>query len=287
MGEDLFFTLRSAYEDLEPAERKVVNYILQNATQISYLSIGELAKEVNVSKTTVNRLCKKLGFKGYRDFRIEVVRYVASKASHFVSGTDIPVGSAENLTLSEIVSYVVQSAVEGLLGTQELNSSSVFESAIQSILSAREVVLFGAGSSIPIILDAEQRFTRLGVNCHAVTDSHFQMVKASSLDEKDVALAVSYSGRTASTYECIAAAKRKGARTIAITSFPLAPIARLADILILTATKSSLPPYESVVSRISQMVIIDILCAGIYARKKGNIEKFLEEVELLLVRRRL
>ncbi len=286
-AEDLLFRIREIYEILEPAEKKVADYILYSVTQIPYLSIGEIASSVNVSRATVNRFCKKAGFRGYRDFKVEVIRYVASQSPHIFSGADVPLEGSKTFSFSQLISYVISSSTEGLLRIKGTNSPEVFEKAVQIIISAKQVIIFGLGSSNPIALDAEQRLARLGVNCCAVTDSHFQGIKASLLSENDLVIAVSYSGRTADIYECLKIAKRKRAKIITITAFPTSPIAKMADICLLATTQSTVPPRESITSRISQMVIIDILCAGIYLNKNKELEKFLEEIELFLTKKRL
>lgn len=189
--EDLLLRIRKVYEILEPAEKKVADYILYAVTQIPYLSIGEIASSVNVSRATVNRFCKKVGFRGYRDFRVEVIRYVASQYPHLLSGADVPFEESKTFSFPQLISYVVRNSTESLLRIKETKSPEAFEKAVQTIISAKQVIIFGLGSSNPIALDAEQRLARLGTNCCAVTDSHFQGIKASLLSEDDLVIAIS------------------------------------------------------------------------------------------------
>lgn len=52
------------------AEHNVLNYILKNPATLSTLTIQELAKVSYSSNPTIMRICRKLGFNGYREFRI-------------------------------------------------------------------------------------------------------------------------------------------------------------------------------------------------------------------------
>lgn len=54
-------------------EKYLVDYILENPRHIFKKNINEIAKESYTSVATVSRLCKKLGFRGYTDFKFEYV----------------------------------------------------------------------------------------------------------------------------------------------------------------------------------------------------------------------
>ena len=48
-------------------ERRIADYILQNADCIQDMTISTVAKDCNTSKSMVVQLCKTLGFKGYKE----------------------------------------------------------------------------------------------------------------------------------------------------------------------------------------------------------------------------
>ena len=54
---------------LSPSETRVADFILSEPNPISQMSVGELARRVGVSEPTVIRLCRRLGYKGFRDFK--------------------------------------------------------------------------------------------------------------------------------------------------------------------------------------------------------------------------
>ena len=57
-----------ALDHLTIQEKYLVDYILDNPDDILQKNINELAQLSYTSTATVSRLCKKLGFKGYKDF---------------------------------------------------------------------------------------------------------------------------------------------------------------------------------------------------------------------------
>ncbi len=65
--------------DLSILERKVANYLLRHEDRIQGMDIADIAKAADVSKATVVRFCKALGFKGLKDFKIY---YEAGKSAY-------------------------------------------------------------------------------------------------------------------------------------------------------------------------------------------------------------
>lgn len=57
-------------------EMLVYDYIVKNKSKIKYMTVRELADEVHVSTATVMRFCKKAGFEGYSEFKINFKQYL-------------------------------------------------------------------------------------------------------------------------------------------------------------------------------------------------------------------
>lgn len=60
-------------------ERDVVSYILEHLNEVPSMSTGELARAAYTSKATVVRLCQKLGFSGYQEFKLKLVEEVSQR----------------------------------------------------------------------------------------------------------------------------------------------------------------------------------------------------------------
>ena len=62
--------IRSAYVTLPSAERKVADFILDNPDRAMRMVINEIAEAAGVSVPSVTRLARRLGYKGFLDFRV-------------------------------------------------------------------------------------------------------------------------------------------------------------------------------------------------------------------------
>ena len=75
------------------------------------------------------------------------------------------------------------------------------------------------------------RFFRLGIPVCAYVDGHQQRMSASTLKPKDVAFAISNSGRSRAVIAAIEIARSYGATTVALTR-PKTPLAAAAEVVI-------------------------------------------------------
>lgn len=54
------------------AEQKINQFVLENVEQVQYMSVRELAEKTFTAATSVMRYCKKLGYSGFKDFKINI-----------------------------------------------------------------------------------------------------------------------------------------------------------------------------------------------------------------------
>ena len=80
------------------------------------------------------------------------------------------------------------------------------------------------GTSYITALDAYNKFMRITPKVEVAGDSHMQAMSACMMTERDVAVAISYSGSTKDTIDAAKAAKGRGAKVISLTRFVKSPL---------------------------------------------------------------
>ena len=60
---------RSTKNRPAPRKKNVIDYFLEKTEEAGELSIYAIAEKTYSSPSTIIRLCKKIGFQGYKDFR--------------------------------------------------------------------------------------------------------------------------------------------------------------------------------------------------------------------------
>lgn len=69
MKENLFTIIEGQYENFSKTNKKIADYILKNANEVSFMSIKELESEIGASTASISRFTKTIGFNGYSDFQ--------------------------------------------------------------------------------------------------------------------------------------------------------------------------------------------------------------------------
>ena len=137
------------------------------------------------------------------------------------------------------------------------------ERAIELILRARIVAVYGIGASGLIAMDFKQKITRINRWCKAAYDKDTQVTIAANLSKADVAFGISYSGHTEDIIESLKVAKENGASVITLTRSGENPTSAVADVKLNTTSLERNVRSGATSSRIAQLNVIDILFFGV------------------------
>ena len=252
---------RLATQDLSKAERRVVEFILSIPGQeLALMSASGLAEHTGTSRSTVDRVARKLGFAGHKKFRTSVVRQGFGALGPV--GDDSALDPSILLTDSpqDVARKVLTSAsVRAIKFAELLVASSAFTQLIDLLADARTIHVFGAGASSVVALDMHHRLLRLGLDVKYSEDQHTQFALASLMHPHDVGIFISYSGQTVSTVQTAQVAHDRGATAVAITSKLDSPLTRLSDLSILTPPGIGLFGNDAVMSRLLQIMFTEVV----------------------------
>ncbi len=263
--------LEESLSGLPEAEQKIAKYILENPERFITLSITEVAEECGSSIAAVVRLCKRLGINGYKDLKIRVT-WDISKNKDTKTFLHIEPGlSAEEISRSIV--HNNEKVMEAIL--QMINVDDLVEAA-KRIYHSERVDIYGVGASGIVALDLYQKLLRIGIRCSYTPDTHLQITSACGLTEKDCVVAISYSGETPPVIQALNEAKKSGAYTISLTRFGNNTISGLSDLKLYVPFAEPLIREGAMTSRISQLVMIDIIFSIMASNHSKNILSRLE-----------
>ncbi|GAA0463913.1 MurR/RpiR family transcriptional regulator [Alkalibacillus silvisoli] len=250
------------------SEQKLYQYITDNFEQIVYQSLTEIAIACQVGEATVLRFCRKLGYKGYQEFKLALARELSIREKNGHDGT--------------YIDKVRSSMISAVDDTSKLVDDHQLQRAIEKIIESNTVVVYGVSSSGIAGLDMQNRLMRIGMNIEAITDSHNQVIRSNSVDSETVIIAISLTGSTKDVVDAVKTGKNNGASVIAITNYMESPLTKYADIALLTSAKENPLDSGSLVSKISQLFVIDLLCTGItmthYEKAKQTKEQIAQTI---------
>ncbi len=103
------------------------------------------------------------------------------------------------------------------------------------------------------------------------------MLKSSQLRKSDILFAVSYSGRSKPVIECTKIAHNSGATVIALTNYPVSPLAKKSDILLQTAVFNVSSTGEVISKRLTELLVIESLYINYILKKIDHVRYFIEK----------
>ncbi|MCG3212290.1 MAG: HTH-type transcriptional regulator RpiR [Anaerolineae bacterium] len=243
--------IRTKLPTLAASEARVANWVMQQPEKIMALSMAQVAQACGVSDTTVLRFCRNAGFQGYIDLKLSVARDLTSPTQ--VIHDDL----AEDDPPAVIARKVFISNIQALYDTLEVLDEQALVQAIRLLQNARQILIVGVGTSIPIVQGMYNMLMRLGLNCKAQTDSYLQLMEVALLQPGDVVIGISQSGSSKDPVYTLKQAKSNGVATICITGNAQSPITKYADVTLLSVAREA--RIEAIASRIAQMSIADAL----------------------------
>jgi DNA-binding MurR/RpiR family transcriptional regulator len=252
-----FIRIQGTYSSLRTAEQRVADFILKHAEELIYLTVTELAERTQTSESTVVRLCQKIGYKGYQEFKIMLARDLVGPTETVYEQID------STDTLEALKTKVFQANAQALKDTIEVLSDEELTRAVDAISRARRLEIYGIGGSAPLALDAYHKFMKLGICAVWLNDSDLMAMSSSLLAAGDVALGISHTGASRDVCDAMENAQNAGATTICITHRATSPITKVSNVKLFTAAKETAFGSDATSSRIAQLSIIDVLYAGI------------------------
>lgn len=248
--------LRSVLPKLSDSERRVALWVLENVDATIRNSMSTIAQAVDVSDTTVLRMCRTAGFSGFTDLKLALAqepREARDEASDETHASDI-----------QAAGRLFRAVAQAISDTQGVLNEASFAKALDLIAGARHILVGGVGGSGIVAQAFYQRCIRLGQRCDAPIDSQLQIMHAALTGPDDLVVVISYSGITSDPVLILQEARARGAATLCITGNSASPLARLADVVLVSVSHEQ--GSEPMAAQIAQMTLVDALYSALVAR---------------------
>ena len=257
-----------------PAEEGLIRYILNSPEAAANSTIKQLSQETYTSQSTIVRLCVKIGFSGYREFRralsgeVEVIKRAIREDVSEISQFD---------SLEEMAGKVTAMNIKSLEDTMRLMDYETLAECVALIDRAGMIGLFGVGAGLVVARDAYMKLLRINKPCVFNDDWHNQRLQAQNLGKRDLAILITYSGRTREVVECARILKKNECPIIAITQNDASPVAQMSTHNLYIPSNEQLLRSGAMASRMAQMNVIDILYTAYAYRRYDSFKQRLAE----------
>ena len=272
--------IRSIYDSLSNAEKKVADYFLENMENVFNLPIADLAQEAGVSKVAWVRFCKDIGYDGLKGLKKALFAQMREKTDETVAD---PFSDVRDIVSTKaLIEGIKLNSLRAIQDTAEILDPDSLESAAKAILQARSVRIFGVGASGMVGNDLHSKLMRINKNSYFATDHHTQLTYAASMTDQDVAVLISMSGTTSEVLEILSLIRKSNVPSIALTKYSKTPLAQNADMVLYISSPEITMRSGATSSRLAQLMVIDALFTAVahmdYDAIAVNLEKSHESI---------
>lgn len=252
-------------------EKKIGNFIIHHPKEIVDMTVGELAKECQVSEASVSRFCKKIDMNGFHHLKISIAKEMVSQSEDDELSNHISVDDLE-----QSLKNILANKVAELTQTVSMMNSENLQDILKRINNAQNVLFAAVGNTVPVAMDGAYKLNQIGISAVSTPVWETQLAYSYTLSPDDVVIAISNSGESTGVINILEAAKQKKATTISITNSEKSTIAKTSDYHITTATREKLFLDEYRFSRVSATMVIEVLYLFLTSMRKEAYDSIIQ-----------
>ncbi|MDP9858342.1 DNA-binding MurR/RpiR family transcriptional regulator [Olsenella profusa DSM 13989] len=241
--------IKRKYSHLHGAEKRVADYVLAHPSEVTLMSMADLSSKTGTSDATVMRMCKSIGQSGFYQLKISIAMDL--------NAIDSSNSEAARDDVGDVVTFVNEIG-DAISGMSRYITQDDIDECVAIIKKARRVYTFGWGNTNVIAADFAHRLLRFGKHSFNSDNLEFMMRSIILADPGDAFVAVSHSGNSIYTNDCMRLAKENGLRSILITGSLHSEATELADLTIATGAADSARDLGRQ-SHVSELVVIDTI----------------------------
>lgn len=276
MNTSLTGRIHAQENQFSKGQRRIARFITEHYDEAAFMTAFRLGEEVGVSESTVVRFAAELGFDGYPQLQKAMQEMIRRKLT-VVQRLEV---ARAHMADDEVLRSVTAGDIHNIRQTMEEIDEAAFFAAVDAILHARQLYVFGAGSCKALAGFLTHYLQMLlGGRVHLVSAASQSEIFEEMLDvdEQDAVIGISfprYSSKAATTMHY---AHAKGCPVIAITDSVLSPIAPFASSLLLAHSDMA----SVVDSLVAPLSVINALIVAISLKTMDRNRPKLEELERL------
>ena len=212
-------------EQFTKADRKIIEYITNNTEMFLFSSIGEFAKQLDLSEATVSRFVRHVGCRDYKELKRLVMRQNA------VEGPAAKLAATLNDDTDFSVEQWFRRQQQYLEKTLEGMGGEEFDRAAELILSARRIFIHAKSASASMGQLLFFRLRRLGFDTVLLPSGGSEVLEGLVQAQKgDVVIMFSFSKVSAEGRIILRHEPEAGYRTVSFSSRTFAPQEERADV---------------------------------------------------------
>ncbi|PJK13861.1 transcriptional regulator [Lysobacteraceae bacterium NML07-0707] len=248
--------IRAERDQMSAVERRICDYILENAHFLRDYSSQQLADALGISQSSIVKFAQKLGFKGYPDLKFSIVQSLAREGSKMAPhASSAPRAHPHARTCDEL--WQCKSAA--VQETRLLNPPEQIDAIARVLLRANAVFVIGLGEDgIPARAFA-MKLSLLGILAVHHFDPALMAAGLSGASERDVLLIFSEQGQQPMLGRILQDFKPHIGAVISVTRHSPNPLRMQANHALLVSAHDERPHIAPLLYQAALQHLLDVL----------------------------
>lgn len=264
--------IRSERGQMSAIERRIADFILENAHLLRDYSSQQLANTLKISQSSVVKFCQRLGFKGYPDLKISISEaLVREDVQHAQTQESDALLMNPAIALTQSLWQLKTQAEQE---TRVLNTEETTAAAVKHLRAAGTAYVLGTANDRHLIEPLALTLSLLGIHCVVHSDPGQMLAALTGASRKDVLFVVSEHGFTTKLLLACQDMKAKGGRLISLTRNTSNPIRNQADTALLVSAHDHLAHIEEMLYQSAARHMLDVLIIQLIQAKEAAVEQF-------------
>ena len=258
---------------MSKGQKLIAHFIEHHYDQAAFLTASKLGELVGVSESTVVRFATEIGYSGYPELQKAMQEMIKDKLTS-VQRIEVTAAKIEN---NDVLETVLNQDIQKIRHTIEETSRDDFKRAVNSIINAEHIYIYGARSASALANFLGHYFGLIFDNVHIITNASRSGVYESlfRISEKDALIGISFPRYSKVAVNAMSFAHSRGSSTISITDNMLSPLVpHSTSVLIARSDMASV--VDSLVAPLS---LINALIVATVIEKKDDVKATFEALE--------
>ncbi|MBS5985235.1 MAG: MurR/RpiR family transcriptional regulator [Clostridium paraputrificum] len=210
------------------SENEISQFVINNPDFVITNTITNLAKKIGTSEASINRFCKKVGYKGFNNFKIALAQnsYYSNMEKENSSNADSSIIESMSLDYTQLIKNT-----SAMLSEESLNNS------VELIKNAETIHVISLINTSFIANELAFKLSLIGLKVKTHIDKLDIHLCTSNLSSKDLLIVIVPTLLCNDIYPSLITARDREAKIISITSTDSPKFNDIVDVKLITPDK--------------------------------------------------
>lgn len=254
------------------SERQIAEFILAHPDEFIDMSIIDISKHLYVSKSTIIRFAKKLGFTGHKDLCLTLAKEMNTFGGNIERLEEtIPFSSGDSD--KTIADKITMLNFQALTDTYSYVDLEQLRKIADMIWQKKKITLYGLVESFLLAADFQYKLMNIGIDAILPDVPGLYFRQSAAQDKDSLAMIISYYGKHIELTHTAQMLSHNKATLILLTGPGNNPLIPYASEIVRVNVNEPHPKIGSISSRTAMSLVLDIIYSYVFSNEyESNLE---------------